>query len=129
MTAHIARKMYMGVGKFMIPVPKMISAIGVKKSVAGAKRNAALLSKEERRVHHFAVREMATADEPLTMDAISAALDLPLHRVAEIVCKLETMKTFVYRNDDDGINWAYPFSLEDTGHELTASTGERLFAA
>lgn len=39
------------------------------------------------------------------------------------------MKTFVYRYDSQGINWAYPFSTENTGHKMTASTGEQFFAA
>lgn len=129
MTVNVQKKIYMGVWRLMLPVPKALSAIGIKKNVSGAKTKAALLSKEERRVHHFAVKEMAVAEEPITMKFIGERLNLPLGRVADIVNKLETMKAFVYRNNSDGINWAYPFSLEDTGHEMTASTGERFFAA
>ncbi len=129
MTANVERKMYMGLGRFMLPVPRVISALGMKKGVSGARTNSALLSKEERRVHHFAVKELAVAEEPLALNVIAERLDLPLERVEGIVDKLEKMKTFVYRNDSDGINWAYPLSLEDTGHAIAASTGERFFAA
>ena len=47
----------------------------------------------------------------------------------EIIAKLEEMKTFLFREDGKGINWAYPLSLENTGCRMTASTGEQFFAA
>ncbi|CAB5081802.1 hypothetical protein D3OALGA1CA_260 [Olavius algarvensis associated proteobacterium Delta 3] len=42
---------------------------------------------------------------------------------------LENLKTFIYRSDGEGINWAYPLSLENTGFRMTASSGEQFFAA
>ena len=39
------------------------------------------------------------------------------------------MKTFLYRSDGTGIDWAYPFSLENTGHKMTLHAGEQFFAA
>jgi DNA-directed RNA polymerase sigma subunit (sigma70/sigma32) len=113
----------------MVPLPQALSAIGTKSSVSALRAIAARLSKDERRVHHFVVREMAIAEEPITLELIGERLNLSVRRVADIVDKLESLKTFFYRNDSDGINWAYPLSLEDTGHEMIAGTGERFFAA
>jgi hypothetical protein len=45
-------------------------------------------------------------------------LDMPLDRVKTIVNKLEEMKTFFYRYNCPGINWAYPVTTEDSGHIL-----------
>jgi hypothetical protein len=123
------RKMYMGVGRFMIPIPRMISNRGLEKGVAGAKAKAELLSEEERKVHYFVVKKMAVAKEPVTAELVGKELDMPLERAEKIIDKLESLKTFLYRSDGKGINWAYPLSLENTGHRMTAGTGEDFAAA
>jgi len=97
--------------------------------VSGAKTKADLLTQEERKAHHFIVKQMAIAKEPITIEFIGEKLNMSLNRVKEIVEKLEAMKTFCYRYDSPGINWAYPLSLENTGHKMTAGTGEQFFAA
>jgi hypothetical protein len=123
------RKMFMGIGKFMLPIPLMISNRGLEKGVSGAKAKAGLLSEEERRVHYFVVKKMAVAREPITAELISEELGISLEKVEKIIDKLEGLKTFMYRSDGKGINWAYPLSLENTGHRMTVSTGEEFSAA
>lgn len=129
MKTDMIRKMYMGIWRFMLPLPRSISAKGVKRGVSGAKTKADLLSKEERKVHHFIVEQMAVAKEPITTEFIGEQLNISLNQVKDIVEKLEAMKTFCHRYDSQGINWAYPLAFEDTGHKMTASTGEQFFAA
>ena len=129
MSTNVNRKMYMGIGGFMIPVPQVISARGLKRGVAGAKAKADLLSDEERAIHHFIVKKMAVAKKPITAEIVGEELGVPVNRVEKIIDKLEALKTFLYRRDGRGINWAYPLSLENTGHKITVSTGERFFAA
>ncbi len=87
------------------------------------------MSEEERQVHYFVVKKMAVAKEPITAELVSEELGIEVNRVEEIIDKLEGMKTFLYRSDSKGITWAYPLSLDNTGHEISASTGERFFAA
>jgi hypothetical protein len=123
------RKMYMGIGRFMIPIPQVISNRGLQKGVSGAKAKAQILSFEERGIHHFIVKKMAVAKEPITAEFISEELGISLETVEKTIDKLEGLKTFLYRSDGKGINWAYPLSLENTCHQMTASTGERFFAA
>lgn len=123
------RKMYMGIGKFMVPIPLVISNKGLEKGVSGAKAKAELLSEEERKVHYFVVKKMAGAKEPITAELAGEELGMPLERVEKIIDKLEGLKTFLYRSDGKGINWAYPLSLDDTGHKMTASSGEQFSAA
>lgn len=129
MEINVKRKMFMGIGKFMVPIPLMISNRGLKKGVSGAKAKARLLSEDERKVHHFVVKVMATAKEPITAELISQELGLSLETVEEIIDKLESLKTFLYRSGGKEINWAYPLSLDNTGHEMIASTGEQFSAA
>lgn len=109
--------------------PLVLSNIGAKKGAKGAKANADFLSKEERRVHHLIVMKMAVVKDPITAELIANELGMSNDQVNEIINKLEHLKTFIYRGDGKGINWAYPLSLENTGFRMTASSGEQFFAA
>lgn len=129
MRTNQVRKMYMGIGKYMIPIPLVISNKGLEKGVSGAETKAGLLSEEERKVHYFVVRKMASAEEPIKAALIAEETGLPVEEVERAIDKLERLKTFLYRSDGKGINWAYPLSLDDTGHRMTASTGEQFNAA
>jgi hypothetical protein len=122
-------KLYVGFRGFIMRIPPMISDKGAKKGEKGARANADSLSKEERRVHHFIVEKMAVVKKPITAGLVAAELGMPDHQVHEIINKLENLKTFLYRSDGKGINWAYPLSLENTGFRMTASSGEQFFAA
>ena len=123
------RRMFAGVRGFMIPVPKFVSGIGLKKGVAGAEAKAARLTGDERRIHHYIVQILPTVRRPIEALQVSEALLLPLDMVSETIEKLEEMKTFLFRTQGRGIDWAYPVSLDDTGHEMRCSTGERFNAA
>lgn len=129
MSSYEKRKMLMGLRGLMIPIPRMVSDKGLEKGVAGAKAKAARLSDQERRIHHYIVRTMPAASKPIEALQVSEALELPLNMVAETIDKLEEMKTFIFRTDGQRIDWAYPVSMEDTGHEVRCSTGELFNAA
>lgn len=125
----LKRRVLMGIGRFMIPIPRMIASKGLGKGTAGVRAKADLLSPEERKIHHFIVSRMAETKTPLTSEQVSKEFDLTVDRVEAMIDKLEVLKTFLYRSDGKEINWAYPLSLEDTGHQMTDSTGEQFFAA
>jgi hypothetical protein len=129
MKNDLKHKLYMGFSGFMMRMPPLLSDKGRKKGEKGVKANAACLSKEERRVHHFIVMKMAVVKDPITPELIAGELGILIDRVLEIIDKLESLKTFIYRDDGKGINWAYPLSLENTGFRMTASSGEQFFAA
>ena len=129
MQNHPKHKLYIGFRGFLIPIPPRLAAKVSKKGEKGARKNADRLSREDRRVHHFIVMKMAVVKNPITAEVIADELRMPNDQVHEIINKLENLKTFIYRGDGKGINWAYPFSLENTGFRMTASTGERFFAA
>ena len=129
MKNDLKHKLYMGFRGFMMRIPPLLSNKGARKGEKGARANAASLSSEERKVHHFIVKKMAIVKTPITAELIAGELTMPNDRVHEIMNKLENLKTFIYRSDGKGIDWAYPLSLEDTGFRMTASTGEQFFAA
>ena len=125
----LKHKLFMGFRGLMVRIPPLLSERGARRGVKGARENAERLSDEERRIHHFIVLEMASAREPITAEMIAGELGIEKERVEAIVEKLEKLKTFLYRSDGRGIDWAYPLSLENTGFRLTAASGERFFAA
>ena len=129
MKNELKHKLYMGFRGFMMRIPPLLSDKGAKKGEKGAKTNADCLSKEERGVHHFIVMKMAVAKDPITTELIANELGMPNDQVHQIIDKLESLKTLIFRSDGKGINWAYPLSLENTGFRMTASSGEQFFAA
>jgi len=122
-------KLLMGFRGFMMRIPPLLSEKGAKRGEMGTKANAARLTDEERRVHHFIVLKMVHAREPVTAKMIADEMRMDNDRIQGIVDKLESLKTFIYRSDGKGINWAYPLSLEDTGFRMSAASGEKFFAA
>lgn len=129
MANYLKQRRCIGIGRFMVPVPKFVSSKGLEKAVSGARAKAAAITDEERKVHHFIVSKMAVAKEPITSGLVAGELGLPQEIVEETIDKLEDMKTFVFRSDGKGIDWAYPLSLNNTGHKLTVSTGEEFYSA
>jgi hypothetical protein len=129
MKSDLKHKLYMGFRGFMMRIPPLLSDKGAKKGESGAKANADCLSIEERSVHHFIVMKMAVVKDPITSELIANELGLPKDQVHQIINKLENLKTFIYRDDGKGVNWAYPLSLENTGFRMKASSGEQFFAA
>ena len=123
------RRMLMGVRGLMVPIPRFMSDKGVERGVAGAEAKAAGLSEEERRIHHHIVRTIPAVTTPIEAVQVSEELQLPLDMVAQAIDKLEEMKTFLFRTGGQGIDWAYPNTLDNTGHEMRCSTGELFNAA
>jgi hypothetical protein len=119
----------MGFRGLMLRVPPFLSERGSKRGAKGAKANAERLTEEERRVHHHVVLQMMYAGEPYTAEMLADELGIGIDRMEAIVDKLENLKTFIYRRDGRRIDWAYPLSLDDTGFQMSAASGERFFAA
>jgi hypothetical protein len=63
------------------------------------------------------------------LDAISGALGISRSRTATIVEDLERNLFFLVRADREEVSWAFPVTIDATGHRLVFSTGERLDAA
>ena len=89
----------------------------------------AFMSGEHRLVHHFVVRELHRVGKALPPEFIAEKLSLPLARVGALLDELEEHMTFLFRNDEGAVAWAYPVTVDKTPHHLTFSTGEQLYAA
>jgi hypothetical protein len=50
-------------------------------------------------------------------------------QVRTILDELEKQMTFLFRNEQGAVAWAYPVTIDQTPHRVTFDTGESLFAA
>lgn len=92
-------------------------------------RRLAFMSNEHHAVRNFVVQELPRLGRPVTVRAISHALRIPLPRTSAIVEDLERHLFFLVRRSGEEVSWAFPVTVEDTGHHVLFSTGERLDAA
>jgi hypothetical protein len=120
---------FLGTGRFLIPLPAWLWR---REVAAGARRLAASLafmSEDHHRVRYFVVREIPRAAKPLTPEFIAESLRLPRDRVIQILEELERNLTFLFRNREGSVAWAYPVTTDPTPHRVRFSTGEEVSAA
>ena len=122
-------KLWTGVGRYMLPVPSFLWHRQVRGRSQHIRARLAFMSEEHHLVREFAVRELPRTGEPMPAEFIAAELNLPPERVGGILDDLEKHMTFVCRNDEGAVEWAYPATVSKTPHEVTFSTGERLYSA
>jgi len=87
------------------------------------------MSPEHRLVHHYVVRELPRVGGPVSAERVARDLALGVERTIEILRELEKRLTFLYRNEQGQVLWAYPVTAEKTPHRITFDSGERLYAA
>lgn len=87
------------------------------------------MSGDHHAIRNHVVRELPRHARPLAPAEIAEALGIPLPRTVEVLDDLETHLFFLVRNGDGDVAWAFPVTVESTGHRLHFSTGERLDAA
>ena len=117
--------MLVGVWRLAISVPPAIW----KKSDQGGGDPLAFMTEAHHRVRDFAVLELTRSGIPLSPERIAQELQLSQARVAEILDELEQHKTFLFRNAQGAVTWAYPVTVDPTPHRLSFSTGEQAYAA
>ena len=122
-------KLMVGIWRYIIGVPPFLWENRIEKAAQRVKRATAFMSPEHRLVHHFVVREMPRLGRPIPEELVAGDLGLASGRGAEILQDLERRLTFLWRNSDGEVTWAYPVTVEKTPHAITFPTGERLYAA
>ncbi len=124
-------RIMLGLWKYMLSIPPFL--MDMKKQLARGKMRyeAAMgfMTGDHRRVHHFVVRELPDAGKPLSPEFIAGKLGLHRDRVVSVLNDLEKHITFLFRNAQGEVTWAYPVTVEKTPHRLTFSSGEQVYAA
>jgi hypothetical protein len=121
--------LYLGLGRYMIPIPPCLMRMGAAASARSAGKTLARLSGEHHLVRDFVVTEIPKKAASLSADYIAGELGLPIDRVRDIIDELEKGMVFLYRNGRGEVTWAYPVTAEATPHHVAFGTGEAIYAA
>lgn len=122
-------KIMLGMWRYMINVPPVLLEKQRAKSKEKIMANLAFMTAEHRKLHHYVVRQLPFSGKPLKPDSIARSLDMELGRVKTMLDDLEEHMTFLFRNDQGEVVWAYPVTVEKTPHRVTFNTGEQVYAA
>lgn len=125
----MAERLLIGLGRYVIPIPRWLWQWRIDKAAQRTKAKLGFMSEEHHLVREFAVRELPRVGEPLSPEFIAEELDLPVDRVKSILEELDKHMTFVCRDAQGAVVWAYPVTAAKTPHHVTFSTGEQVYAA
>ena len=124
------KPLLLGFWRKLLRIPRAIWQKQVKKMAEETEENAlAFMSDEHHRVRDFVVLELPRAGNPLSPELIANRLSLPVERVVQILDELEKHMTFVFRDGQGAVEWAYPVTAAQTPHRVTFSTDETIYAA
>ncbi len=84
---------------------------------------------EHHKVRDFVVRELPRLARPIPPETIAQSLDMDLQKVVSILNELEKNLTFLFRNEQGAVSWAYPVTVDKTPHRIKFSSGEQIYAA
>ena len=121
-------RLLLGLGRFMIPIPRQVWQRAMKNNARTVRAGLDFMSEDHHKVRDFVVRELPRVGAPLTLESIAAALSLALPRVSSILDELEKHLTFLFRNAQGEVSWAYPVTVDATPHHAHLSTGEEAYS-
>lgn len=121
--------MLQGLGQHLVPIPHFVWQKHVSKAGHDTQAGLGFMSEEHHRVRNWVVKELPRIGEPLSPDWVARTLNLPVARVTDILDDLEKHMTFLFRNEQGAVTWAYPVTIDRTPHHLTFNTGEQAYAA
>jgi hypothetical protein len=114
----------LGVWRYLVPIPRPVWQSQVR-----GDSDLGFMTEAHHQVRDFVVLELPRAGEPLSLEFIARELDLPPSQVAGILDDLERHMTFLFRNEQGAVAWAYPVTVDRTPHHITFSSGEQVYAA
>ena len=118
-----------GFSRYMIPIPRMLWRMQVSRRAENIGAGLGFMTEEHHSVRNFVVRELPGAGEPLSPRFIGERLDLTVDRVVAILDELEKQMTFLFRDSQGSVAWAYPVTVDTTPHHVTFGSGEQVFSA
>ena len=119
----------LGLFRCVLPVPRPLWQMQVSRNARHLDGGLAFMSAEHHLIRNFVVRELPRVGKPLSPDSIAQNLNSPISQVETILDDLEKHVTFLFRNEQGAVTWAYPVTVDRTPHHLTLSTGEQVYAA
>jgi hypothetical protein len=122
-------KLLLGLGRWMLPIPAALWQRGVARDARHLGASLGFMSPEHHWVRNLAVREIMRTGQALAAPVISQVLGLTPARTEEILEDLERRMTFLFRDAQGAVSWAYPVTAEETPHRVEFETGEQVHAA
>ncbi|MGB6066369.1 MAG: hypothetical protein WBG50_16320 [Desulfomonilaceae bacterium] len=122
-------KLMAGVWRYILGVPPFLWEKQIQRAVRKVERSTRFMTAQHRQVHHYVAKELPRYGRPMPPDLVARELNLASGRLVEILEDLERHLTFVYRDKEGKVIWAYPVTVEKTPHSLTFHSGEELYAA
>ena len=119
----------LGVGREIQSAPDDAFIKNVKDLPTRMKSRLAFMSREHHAVRDFLVRELPSQERSLSPIQIAQVTGLNAANVSAIVEELERHLFFLVRDSEGNVSWAFPVTTSRTPHQLTFSTGEKIFGA
>jgi hypothetical protein len=119
----------LGLSWFMIPIPRFIWKRQLPAKERHLTASIGFMSEQHHAVRNHVVKELPRVGKPLSPESIAQAVNLPVDRVVAILDDLEKHMTFLFRNEQKAVSWAYPITVDRTPHHVALSTGESAYAA
>jgi hypothetical protein len=121
--------MLIGINRFMFNMPGFAWRRAVDAEAAKARKHLGFMTPEHHLIRNFVVMEIARTGRPLSPVYISESLGIAMKLTGEIIDELERRMTFLFRNEQGEVVWAYPVTAEKTSHTVRLNTGEEFSAA
>ncbi len=123
------KNILLGMWRHLVAIPSHIWRRQVHQSAQVGTDALKFMSEDHHRVRNLVVLELPRYGRPIPPQWIADQLGLPLENVISILGELERGMTFLFRNSQGEVAWAYPVTVEKTPHQVTFSSGEKLYAA
>jgi hypothetical protein len=123
------KNLLLGTARHMLPIPRWVWQGQVSQQAKHGDASLDFMTAEHHLIRNFVVRELPRVGKPLPPDFIAQSLNLPTAQVTVILEELEKHMTFLFRNEQGAVTWAYPVTVDVTPHRVTFSTGEQVYAA
>jgi hypothetical protein len=121
--------MLLGVWRYLLRIPRPVWQGQVNQGARSTISGLEFLNGDTKRVRDYVVLELPRAGEPLSPQRIAGDLGLDVARTVAILDDLEKRMTFLYRDTQGCVTWAYPVTVGRTPHRVEFSSGEKLYAA
>jgi len=123
------KSLLLGLWRILLRIPRPIWQQEVTRSARAAEKSLAFMTVDHHKVRDFVVREMPRIAKPIPPELIAQSLNMEPGQVISILDELEKNLTFLYRDEEGAVIWAYPVTVEQTPHRITFSSGEQIYAA
>ncbi len=122
-------KLLLGIWRCLLPLPSQLWERQLPKIAQNTYQGLSFMGEDHHRVRNFVVTEIPRLGKPISPAYLSQALDLPLERLVPILDDLERHMTFLFRNEQGEVAWAYPVTADQTPHRFTLNSNEQAHAA